>query len=56
MGNLAGSRKSHSIKKDLEGIEHYTARAFRIPSVGAAAGCDLLIFKKKPRIRAMLFT
>ncbi|CAI8866235.1 hypothetical protein EMIT0P253_320010 [Pseudomonas sp. IT-P253] len=28
MGNLAGSRKSQSIKKDLEVIEHSSLRAF----------------------------
>jgi hypothetical protein len=28
MGNLVGSRKSHSIKKDLEVIEHSPSRAF----------------------------
>jgi hypothetical protein len=29
MGNLASDRKSHSIKKDLEGIEHARGDAFR---------------------------
>ncbi|MEJ5061926.1 hypothetical protein WH266_27565, partial [Pseudomonas sp. MYb330] len=60
MGNLASGRKSHSIKKDLEGIEHRTCCAFlfKIAAfgssyrrthflVGAAEGCDLLMFKKK---------
>jgi hypothetical protein len=45
MGNLAGDRKTHSIKKDLEGIE---------PS--RLSGVPIFEPIKKPRNGVMLFS
>jgi hypothetical protein len=37
MGNLAGNRKSHSIKKDPEGIEHCACYAFHFLTAHSCA-------------------
>jgi hypothetical protein len=46
MGNLAGNRKSHSIKKDHEGIEHSSCYAFHFLT---AHSCALNRYRPAPK-------